>query len=194
MTKETEQTAQAEPTAEAQTAEAKEPTPEAAPKEPAPKAEKGKAKKAKAEDKTAALLDELAQQKNLLLRTAAEFDNYKKRTERERLGVAEYAKAEQLKILLPIFDNVDRALSADSESSEYQKGLQMIVRQLAEAVQKLGLREIAAAGDPFDPKLHEAVMHVEDEALGENVVAEVLQKGYALGDTVVRPAMVKVAN
>ncbi len=159
------------------------------------KSEKPKPKKPKTEEKQIqALKEELEKQKDLTLRTAAEFDNYKKRTERERLSVAEYAKAGLLKTLLPIFDNVDRALAADSESPEYQKGLQLIVKQLSEAIDKLGLSEIAQVGEPFDPRRHDAVMHIEDEALGENVVAEVLQKGYALGDTVVRPAMVKVAN
>lgn len=137
---------------------------------------------------------ELEKQKDLLLRTAAEFDNYKRRTERERIAVGEHAKASTLKLLLPVFDSLDRAQGADPTSPEYAKGIEMIVKQLLEAVEKLGLTEIAAVGEPFDPTLHEAVMHVEDDAAGENTVVEVLQKGYKVGDTVVRHAMVKVAN
>ncbi|MGI6270141.1 MAG: nucleotide exchange factor GrpE [Candidatus Howiella sp.] len=137
---------------------------------------------------------ELEKQKDLLLRTAAEFDNYKRRTERERITAGEYVKASTLKVLLPVFDSLDRAEGADPASAEYAKGIEMIVKQLSDAVEKLGLTEIDAAGAPFDPTLHEAVMHVEDDAAGENTVVEVLQKGYKVGDTVVRHAMVKVAN
>ncbi len=146
------------------------------------------------EDDIAALKEELEKQKDLLLRTAAEFDNYKKRTERERVMTAEYAKASIIKTLLPVFDNVDRALACDEESSEYAKGAQMIIKQLSEAISNLGITEIGAVGDSFDPNLHEAVMHVEDENAGENTIVEVFQKGYRTGDTVIRAAMVKVAN
>lgn len=147
-----------------------------------------------AADETAALKEEIEKQKDLLLRTAAEFDNYKKRTERERVMTAEYAKASIIKTLLPVFDNVDRALAYDEESAEYAKGAQMIIKQLSEAISNLGITEIGAVGDIFDPNLHEAVMHVEDENAGENTIVEVFQKGYRTGDTVIRAAMVKVAN
>ena len=136
----------------------------------------------------------IKEQSELILRTAAEFDNYKKRTERERLSFAEFNKAETVKIFLPIFDNVDRALLSDKESPEYQKGIELIVKQLTEAVEKLGLKTIGEKGETFNPEIHEAVMHIEDEEYPENSVADVLQKGYKIGDTVVRPAMVKVAN
>ena len=141
-----------------------------------------------------ALKEELAQKNDLLLRTAAEFDNFKKRTERERTSVAEYAKASIIKQLLPVFDNVDRAESADKESAEYAKGVELIVKQLNEVVSALGITETGAVGDVFDPTVHEAVMHVEDESVGENTIVEVFQKGYRIGDTVIRAAMVKVAN
>ena len=141
-----------------------------------------------------ALKEELAQKNDLLLRTAAEFDNFKKRTERERASVAEYAKASIIKQLLPVFDNVDRAESADKESAEYAKGVELIVKQLNEVVSALGITETGAVGDVFDPTVHEAVMHVEDESVGENTIVEVFQKGYRIGDTVIRAAMVKVAN
>ncbi len=137
---------------------------------------------------------ELENQKDLLLRTAAEFDNYKKRTERERISVAEYAKASVIKTLLPVFDNVDRAESYESGSAEYAKGIELIVKQLNEVVTSLGITETGAVGDQFDPNYHEAVMHIEDEEVGENTIVEVFQKGYRIGDTVIRAAMVKVAN
>ena len=152
-----------------------------------------KAKKTKKESELEKALSELASTKDLFLRTAAEFDNFKKRTEREKASIAEYAKCNVLKELLPIFDNADRALAAP-DGTDYAKGLEMIIKQFATLPQKLSIIEVAQIGDTFDPNLHEAVMHVEDENLGENTIAEVLQKGYKFGDTVIRPAMVKVAN
>lgn len=140
------------------------------------------------------LKEELKNQKELLLRTAAEFDNYKKRTERERITFAEFNKAQLLKIFLPVFDNVERANSADKDSDDYKKGIEMIVKQLSESVGKLGLVTFGEEGEIFDPQLHEAVMHEENEELPENSISAVLQKGYKIGDTVIRPAMVKVAN
>ena len=140
------------------------------------------------------LKQELESKNDILLRTAAEFDNYKKRTEREKLSVAEYAKAGLIKNLLPILDNMDRAASCDKQSPEYIKGIEMIIKQFEALSGNLGIVEIAKVGDTFNPELHEAVMHIEDETLGENVIAEVLQKGYKIGDTVIRAAMVKVAN
>ena len=153
-----------------------------------------KEKKNKKDEEIQKLKAEIDAKQDLLLRTAAEFDNFKKRTERERLSTVEYSKAAVIKNLLPIIDNADRALCADKNSPDYVKGVEMIVKQLADITEKLGVTEIAQVGDAFDPNLHEAVMHVEDENLGENTVAQVLQKGYKLGDTVVRPAMVQVAN
>ena len=163
---------------------------EEAPQEKATKKEK----KAKKESELEKLKAELEQKNDILLRTAAEFDNYKKRTEREKSGVAEYARAGIIKQLLPILDNIDRAAGADKESPDYIKGIELIVKQLEGLSDKLGIEEIAKQGDTFDPNLHEAVMHIEDENLGESVIAEVLQKGYKTGDTIIRHAMVKVAN
>ena len=153
-----------------------------------------KKKKTKKDSETELLKQEVEHQKELLIRTAAEFDNYKKRTERERSGVAEFAKSAVIKELLPILDNIDRAAKTDPESADYVKGIEMIVKQFLGLKDKLGIEEIAAVGDAFDPNLHEAVMHIEDENLGENVIAQVLQKGYKLGDTIIRAAMVQVAN
>ena len=137
---------------------------------------------------------ELESKNDLLLRTAAEFDNYKKRTEREKLTVAEFAKAGLIKQLLPILDNIDRAGMVEKDTPDYIKGIEMIVKQFEGIAGNLGITEVAAVGDIFNPEMHEAVMHIDDETLGENVIAEVLQKGYKIGDTVIRAAMVKVAN
>ena len=153
-----------------------------------------KEKKSKKDSEVEKLKAELEMKNDVLLRTAAEFDNYKKRTEREKSGVAEYARAGIIKQLLPILDNIDRAAGADKESPDYIRGIELIVKQLEGLSEKLGIEEIAKQGDAFDPNLHEAVMHIEDENLGENVVAEVLLKGYKTGDTIIRHAMVKVAN
>lgn len=157
-------------------------------------AEKTSKRKPKKDSVLEAVKAELEQKSDLLIRTAAEFDNFKKRTERERAGVAEYAKAEVIKKILPILDNIDRASACDKSSEDYIKGIEMIVKQFESIADSLGLELIAEVGDTFDPTLHEAVMHIEDPELNENVIAEVLQKGYKFGDTVIRPAMVKVAN
>ena len=157
------------------------------------KAEK-KEKKSKKDAEIEKLKAELESKNDLLLRTAAEFDNFKKRTERERATVAEYAKANIIKQLLPILDNIDRAAGAEKDTPEYIKGIEMIVKQFKNLTGVIGIAEVAKEGDTFDPNCHEAVMHIEDENLGENVIAQVLQKGYKIGDTVIRPAMVSVAN
>ncbi|MBQ8203267.1 MAG: nucleotide exchange factor GrpE [Clostridia bacterium] len=156
--------------------------------------EKKEKKKSKKASELETLKAELESKNDLLIRTAAEFDNFKKRTERERLSVAEYAKAGIIKQLLPILDNIDRAAASDKQSEDYIKGIELIVKQFEALVGNLGIEEVAKVGDTFDPNFHEAVMHIEDEGLGENVIADVLQKGYKLGDTVIRAAMVKVAN
>ncbi len=137
---------------------------------------------------------ELDAKSDLLLRTAAEFDNFKKRTEREKLTVAEFAKAGLIKQLLPILDNIDRAALAEKGSEDYIKGIEMIVKQFESTANNLGIEEIAKVGDTFNPELHEAVMHIEDETVAENTITQVLQKGYKIGSTVIRPAMVQVAN
>ena len=156
--------------------------------------EKAPKKKNKKDLEIENLKEQLEQKNDLLLRTAAEFDNFKKRTEREKMTVAEFAKAGLIKQLLPILDNIDRAAATDKENPDYIKGIEMIVKQFEGVAANLGITEVATVGDTFNPELHEAVMHVEDENLAENVIAEVLQKGYKIGDTVIRAAMVKVAN
>ena len=153
-----------------------------------------KQKKNKKDEEIGVLTEKLTAEHDLLLRTAAEFDNFKKRTERERIQTAEYSKASILKKLLPIIDNIDRAALAESGSPEYIKGIELIIKQFSTLSNDLGLIPLAQKGDKFDPNFHEAVMHCEDENFGENEIADVLQQGYKVGDTVVRAAMVKVAN
>lgn len=151
-------------------------------------------KKSKESKRIEELTAELEKQKELLLRTAAEFDNFKRRTEKERLEVYERASAATLKNLLPVFDNVDRASAAEAGSDEYNKGIELIVKQLSDLSEKLGLVPIGTVGEVFDPNFHEAVMHIDDPSLPENSIAMVMQKGYKYGNTVIRPAMVQVAN
>lgn len=139
-------------------------------------------------------LKELEQTKDLLMRTAAEYDNFKRRTEKEKSDLTDFVKAATVKNLLPVADNISRASQSDPQSADYVKGLEMIIKQLSDSLDKIGLKEIEAEGKEFDPNLHEAVMHIEDEEAGENTVVQVLQAGYKLGNTVLRPAMVKVAN
>lgn len=146
------------------------------------------------DDELQKIKEELDRQKDLALRTAAEFDNYKKRTEREKLSSLEFMKADILKTFLPVLDNFGRALEADAGSEDFSRGIEMIKKQLTDVMVKLGLSEINDEGKEFDPLLHQAVLHVEDETVGENIVVKTLQKGYKIGDTVIRPAMVQVAN
>ncbi len=161
-------------------------------KEPVKKT--SKAKKPKSNAEVEALKADVAAQKELLMRTAAEFDNFKKRTEREKIKTAEYSKANILKQLLPVIDNAGRALAVDPNSADYVKGVEMIVKQLVGIVDAFGMVELAEVGDTFDPEIHEAVMHIDDPEKGENEIVMVLQQGYKLGDTIIRPAMVQVAN
>ena len=138
--------------------------------------------------------DAMIQEQNKFLRLAAEYDNYRKRTAKEKESIWADAKASVVTSFLPVYDNLERALKQDTADEAYKKGVEMTMTQLKEVLSKLGVTEIEAAGQPFDPKLHNAVMHVEDEAFGENTVAEVFQAGFQLGEKVIRFAMVKVAN
>ena len=128
------------------------------------------------------------------LRLAAEYDNYRKRTAKEKESVYGDAKADTIKPLLAVYDNLERGIAQYDESDVHRQGLELILRQFTEALTKLGVTEIEAKGQPFDPGLHNAVMHVEDETARENTLVEVFQKGFMLGDKVLRFAMVKVAN
>lgn len=137
---------------------------------------------------------ELEKTKDMLLRTCAEFDNFKKRETANRDKTAAYVKGETIKALLPSIDNINRSLAADPDSPDYAKGVTMTIKGLTEALTKLGLEEINPVGEEFNVDMHQAVMRVEDESVGANIITEVLQTGYKLGDNVLRYAMVKVAN
>lgn len=146
------------------------------------------------EEKIESLEKQLAETKDMLLRTAAEYDNFKKRETANREKSANFVKGDTIKALLPSIDNISRAMAADESSPEYAKGVAMTIKGLTDALKKLGLEEINPVNEPFDVNLHQAVMRVEDDSVGGNIVVEVLQTGYKLGDNVLRHAMVKVAN
>ncbi|MBQ2676493.1 MAG: nucleotide exchange factor GrpE [Clostridia bacterium] len=137
---------------------------------------------------------ELEQKNDLLLRTAAEFDNFKKRETAAKEKLSGFVKGETIKALLPAVDNINRAMAADPESGDYAKGVAMTVKGLYDALKNMGLEEINPEGEEFDVNYHQAVMRVEDESVGANIVTQVLQMGYKIGDNVLRHAMVKVAN
>ena len=141
-----------------------------------------------------ALKKDLSDQEDKFLRLAAEYDNYRRRSQKEKESAWADAKAETAAAFLPVYDNLERALKQDTADEAYKKGVEMTMNQLKEILSKLGITEIPALGQPFDPKLHNAVMHVEDESLGENVVAAVFQAGFQCGEKVIRFAMVQVAN
>lgn len=129
------------------------------------------------------------------MRMAAEYDNFRKRTAKEHQAIHSDAVSYAAKALLPVYDNLERALKQESSDEEYKKGVELVMRQLTESFQSIQVTEIPiVSGDAFDPNLAEAVMHVEDDAFGENQVAEVFQKGFRIGDKIVRHAIVKVAN
>ncbi len=163
--------------------------------------EKKKVKKAEAE--VARLEKELAEREAKIaemndqyLRVCAEYDNFRKRTAKEREGVYADAYIDALTQILPILDNLDRAAAYSTEDPEnpLAKGLELTRKSFVETLEKMGVVEIEALGKAFDPNLHNAVMHVEDENAGENEIVEVFMKGYIRGDKVLRYSMVKVAN
>ena len=129
-----------------------------------------------------------------LLRLAAEYDNFRKRTVKEKEASYGNGKADAIVKLLPIYDNLERALNQPTEDAAYKKGVELTMNELVKIFTGLGVEIFGAPGDSFDPNLHNAVMHTEDESLGENVIAQVFQKGFKVGDKIVRFAMVQVAN
>ena len=136
----------------------------------------------------------MADQEDKFLRLAAEYDNFRRRSRQEKDAIYMDAKADTVKAFLPVYDNLERAMKQDTADEAYKKGVEMTMAGLRKILEELGVTEIDAAGQPFDPNVHNAVMHVEDETLGANTVAEVFQSGFRLGDKVIRFAMVKVAN
>ena len=146
-------------------------------------------------EKMEGLAKQLSEQQDKYLRLAAEYDNYRKRTAKEKEALYANAKIDTVTAMLPVYDNLERGLAQyGEEDSPHRKGLEMIFTQFKESLAKLGVATIDAVGKPFDPEKHNAVMHVDDEAAGENTVVEVLQQGFALGSRVLRFAIVKVAN
>ena len=134
---------------------------------------------------------QLAETSDKYLRVLAEYDNFRKRSMKERDGIYGDAYVDCIKNMLPVIDNIERVLTLEGDE-KFMAGLQLIVNQVSEALKKMGVSEIECK--TFDPNLHNAVMHIDDEGYGENEIVEVFQKGYTYGDKVIRYAMVKVAN
>ena len=189
---------------EPQTEEVKEEKVEAAAEEikdeaKAESKEDKKDKKQKKESKKEAEIKETAEkliqaEKEKYLRLCAEYDNFRKRSQKEREGLYADIKADTLLKFLLVYDNLERALSTPTADEAYRKGVEMTMTQFLEALRALGVTPIDCVGKEFDPERHNAVMHIEDESCGENTVVEVLQQGFMLGDKVLRFAIVKVAN
>ena len=169
-------------------------TVEAVEEKPAEKKKKKKepSAEAKALEKLQAEFDEHRQQ---YLRVLAEYDNFRKRTQAEKTAIYNNAVSDAVQAILPIADNIDRALSQENASAQdMYKGIEMIKAQIGATFEKLGIKEIGMVGETFDPNLHNAVAHTDDENFEENTISQVFQKGYILADRVVRHAMVQVAN
>ena len=140
-------------------------------------------------------VQQLEASKDQFLRLSAEYDNYRKRTTKEKENIYQDAKADTIKEFLAVYDNLERAAAAEGgEDSPHKKGLDLIFNQFKELLKKLGVEEIEAKGQPFDPEMMNAVMHIDDENYGENEVAQVFQAGFRMGDKVIRYAIVQVAN
>jgi len=161
-----------------------------------PKKEEKKASKDKAKKQIEALENELAEQKDKYLRMMAEYDNFRRRAAKERESVYTDAYCDALEAVLPVMDNLELAARySGGDAEKISEGVKMVLNSFGAVFEKLGIEEIEAApGVAFDPNLHNAVMHVEDESFGESEIAEVFTKGYKKGDKVLRYTMVKVAN
>lgn len=136
----------------------------------------------------------LADEKDKYLRLYAEYDNYRKRTSKEKIEAYGDAAAKTIAEILPAIDNFERALDAETDDESYKNGIRMIFNQLQDILKKIGVTEIEALNQPFDPKIHSAIKQIDDENFGENTVCQVFQKGYRLGDRIIRHSMVAVAN
>ena len=162
--------------------------------QPAGESKKEKKHSEKLEEKLRQMEEEAARQEERYKRVLAEYDNFRKRSQKEKDSLYGDVKAETLKKFLPVYDNLVRALAQSTEDEAYRRGVEMIMNQFNVTMEKLGVTEIECLGKKFDPAFHNAVMHVEDEEKGENEIVEVFQKGFMMGDKVIRFAMVKVAN
>ena len=159
------------------------------------KAEKKKKKEKVSKEDYDRLQAEFESHKQQYLRVLAEYDNFHKRSAAEKTGVYNNAVSDTVNAILPVADNIDRALAQQNASAEdMKKGVEMISNQFKASFEKLNIHEVGAVGDAFDPNFHNAVMHTEDENLGENVIGQVFQKGFKLGEKIIRFAMVQVAN
>lgn len=152
-----------------------------------------KTEKLRLEEENKKLNNELEAYKDRLARTSAEYDNFRRRTAKEKEGIYSDACEDVLKNIFPVLDNLERAYSVNGSVDDLKKGIEMTIRQFNDAFSKLQVEEIATDAE-FDPNLHNAVMHVEDETVGKNAIVEVFQKGYKKGNKVLRYSMVKVAN
>ena len=174
--------------------EAEAPKKEEKPAEEPKKEEKpAREPKAKAE-KEPDLKSQLAAEKDKYLRLLAEYDNFRRRSQKEKENIYTDVRGETLKKFLPVYDSLYRALMQTAEEDPARKGLEMIMTQYENALTQLGVSLIEAVGQPFDANFHNAVMHVEDESVGENIVVEEFEKGFKIGDKVLRYSVVKVAN
>ena len=166
-------------------------------KENAENPQEAKAEEAKKEEKPSELdtvKEQLAKEHDGYLRLAAEYDNFRKRSQKEKDDLYTLIKAETVGKFLPVYDNLERALAQETADEAYKKGVEMTMNQLVKVMEGLGVTSFGEIGEAFDPARHNAVMHVEEEGLGDNVIAEVFQKGFLVGEKVIRFAMVKVAN
>ena len=137
---------------------------------------------------------DMAKEHELYLRLAAEYDNFRKRSQKEKDNIYRDAQSDTVGKFLSVFDNLERAAQQPTEDEAYKKGVEMTLTGLREVMKNLGVEEFGEAGEPFDPNRHNAVMHIERDDLGESVIAQVFQKGFSIGDRVIRFAMVQVAN
>lgn len=149
---------------------------------------------ASAEDSADKAADEAAELKDKLLRTMAEFDNYKRRTAKEKDSMFDYAVCDTVGKLLPVLDTLKLSLQHEKEDTPFKQGVEMVVKQFIDTLDKMDVKEINAVGETFDPNFHNAVMHIEDEQYGEKEIVEEFQTGFQRKDKVIRFSMVKVAN
>lgn len=141
------------------------------------------------------LQKQLDEKNDQLLRMAAEYDNFRKRSQREKEALYAECKASVINVLLPVADNFDRIFAnPDGTLEDYKKGVEMTFKQFSDVFKSLGIEPFGEVGEEFDPNIHNAVMHTEDDSVGENTITTVIVKGYKLGDKIIRPAMVAVAN
>lgn len=159
------------------------------------KEKKDKKPKKQKDNESDKLKKELESQKDIYLRLAAEYDNYRKRTTNEKAAIYSDATARAVTEILSVADSLEMAVkSAENAPEEFKKGIELVAAQMENALTKLNVEKFCEIGDEFNPELHNAVSRIDDENLGENVVSQVLQRGYKIGDKIIRHAMVQVAN